>query len=410
VQAVEKQFAALLQVPLPADYKCIGVKRMHGLPGPCALHTEPTVASEKVGLIHPGVYVTVRGQRGSWLFAEESLDARSPAGWVHAGSGGREYLTPVPPEKEYAWQRARGTGVYDSVLLHRKDELSQLNLAEHPNLLKEWHVVIAELDVALRIRAKVDAVGMLLVASVRRPRALSFQSNFFSGKKAVATTPGQTGKKAARKRSNSFASWGPSLSFGGGASAGGAGGRAHGSLAEVPGEDTSIEAVRERWRKLQNKNSKNEWDARTTQRNNVMVSEHRTHGRAKHHVLGRQARDRAGKIDVRNHGGRISKPANWSPTRVAPTSPDPSTWSAMSNSATPASLGEPADEGSPHAGQSSPCEEAESSCNETSDTLRGTGHIDEVSPVSLDHLDDTDHPRPPDADTHASDRITSAEI
>lgn len=314
--AEEKQFASLLQVPLPAEYKCIGIARQ-GLPGPCALHAEPTLGSEKVGLIHPGMYVTVCEQRGTWLFADESADARSPAGWVNAGSGGREYFTPVPPENEYPWQRARGTGVYDSVLLHRKDELSQLNLADDLQLLKEWHVVIAELDVALRIRAKVDAAGMLLVHPTYRPRALSFQSKWgiFGNSNRVGAASSQARPKAARKRSNSFASWrgptsSPALPK-----------RVHGPLHETPGEDQGIDAVRERWRDLQRQMNKKEWDARTMQRKNVLVSEHRSGGRMKHHVLGRLARERAGEIKVRSHQGQIRKPEHWSSVK-APVSSD----------------------------------------------------------------------------------------
>ena len=151
---VDQKFAALVQVPLPAQYHCVGIMRREGLPGPCALHAEPTLASEKVGLVHAGMYVTVSVQRGSWLFVEEPSDSAHPAGWVHAGSGGREYLVPVAPQKEYSWQRARGTGVYDSVLEHRKAELLRADLAGDPALLKEWNTVVAELDVALRIRAR----------------------------------------------------------------------------------------------------------------------------------------------------------------------------------------------------------------------------------------------------------------
>ena len=35
---VDQKFAALVQVPLPAQYHCVGIMRREGLPGPCALH------------------------------------------------------------------------------------------------------------------------------------------------------------------------------------------------------------------------------------------------------------------------------------------------------------------------------------------------------------------------------------
>ena len=135
-ETADTRWASLLQVALPAEYLCVGVSRKDGNPLACAVHLEPNITAEKISLLQPAEYVTVIASKWDWMLVDGTRTGTNVHGWVHAGVGQATYLRPIPPQ-EFPWQRARGTGLYSNVLAHRKSELSELDLAEDPGLLRE---------------------------------------------------------------------------------------------------------------------------------------------------------------------------------------------------------------------------------------------------------------------------------
>eukprot|EP00039_Didymoeca_costata_P019292 m.336960 g.336960 ORF g.336960 m.336960 type:complete len:125 (-) comp18003_c0_seq1:128-502(-) len=57
-----------------------------------------------------------------------------------------ETIKYTPTGNTYAWQQYRNCKNYEEVLHRRKEELRDCNLSQHDNLLKEWNILLEELD------------------------------------------------------------------------------------------------------------------------------------------------------------------------------------------------------------------------------------------------------------------------
>jgi len=140
-------FAKLLVVELPANYIFPPNPQKIAL---WQVRRGPSQFARPVGRLNAGDRITVVETRGAWI--RFTLPRSRRQGWALTESNGVRYIRPVMPKVVYPWQRGRGSGLmYEDILMRRRVQLRQKDLASNENLLKEWHALIAELDAVLRM-------------------------------------------------------------------------------------------------------------------------------------------------------------------------------------------------------------------------------------------------------------------
>lgn len=165
-------------------------------------------SSAVIGVIKPREEFSVSRVDGDYV---KCLLDSGLVGWALAVLKGTRFLHPrneevkprsVSPRRKakhqvrsYGWQRARGrVKNYEEMLNKRRDQLRQVELDKHPQLLDEWMELIKELDAVLRY-------GFTSQVEPPKPgdNRKSRSNSFFGGGKPAAPKPKDT-----RKRANSF--------------------------------------------------------------------------------------------------------------------------------------------------------------------------------------------------------------